>query len=43
MKHWQYYFLLAAIYLAPHISEWVAISIGMVSVVIGFTAKWRDE
>lgn len=43
MKYWQYFFLMAAVYIAPHISEWVAISIGGIFASVGFFAKWRDE
>lgn len=43
MKYWQYFFLLAAIYLAPHTSEIVAIGIGCVFFALGFIAKWHDE
>ena len=35
--------LLAAVYLAPHISSWLAIGMGCVLTIVGAVFAWRDR
>lgn len=43
MKWWQFFFLMAAIYLAPHTHEYVATGLGIVVAIAGFLALWRGD
>lgn len=38
MKFFQFFLLIAAIYLAPHVSEWLAVTLGAVMTVAAIVA-----
>jgi hypothetical protein len=43
MTWWQFFFLFAAIYLAPRTSDWAALSIAFVMTVMGLFALWKGD
>lgn len=43
MKWWQFFFLFAAVYLAPHTSDWVALSIASALTLAGIAALMKGD